>query len=140
MDEDTQEDTAPLLLPCPLAGREEGSAFAGRFKGSLGREVFMRVRALLVLCMFFILACGASQIEITATPQENAWYACKLFIEQQLDIPSTDAQDYVPSRVTTLPDDQFRVEVYYADYGATYICELERLSNGDTKLLSLNSK
>jgi len=87
------------------------------------------------------IACGSSSsVEPTATPQELAWTACTVFVKQQLDIPTGDAQRYTPSGVTTLADGRFMVEVYYANQGSTYRCELVRHPNGNTELLSLDVK
>jgi hypothetical protein len=91
--------------------------------------------------VLFILACGSSSnSEPTSTPQQSAWYACTTFIQQQLDVSARDAQDYTSSGVETLANNQFRVQVFYAEQNSIFLCELERHSNGDMELLSLSVK
>lgn len=100
----------------------------------------------IILALFILLivslACGqSSQSSPTATPKENAWYACKLMIEKELKIPSRDAQNYNPGSVTALGNDQYRVEVYYAKYSDTYQCTVvHNISDGNWQLLELNVK
>ena len=97
----------------------------------------------LFLIVFILSACGGGPKVAptpTTTPQERAWYACTSFIQQQLDLSILDAQDYTPSGVTTSGGDQYTVEVFYADQGDTYRCELARHANGDWQLLSLEVK
>jgi hypothetical protein len=93
--------------------------------------------SMIAICVVMLSACGSSTPIPTATPEEGAWYSCTLFIQQQVGLSTNDAQRYTPSRVTTLADDQYRVEVFYADQGDTYRCELLRHTNGDMELLSL---
>ncbi|MBV6396887.1 MAG: hypothetical protein HFACDABA_02489 [Anaerolineales bacterium] len=76
----------------------------------------------------------------TSTPQESAWYACTLFVERQLGVSTSKAQRYTPSGVTTAAANQYIVEVYYAELGDIYRCELLRHTNGDMELLSLKVK
>jgi len=99
----------------------------------------------LFLIVFLLSACGGSGVPTavptpTSTPQEKAWYACTAFIDRQLGLSFLDAQDYTPSGVTTSGSDQYTVEVFYADQGDTYRCELSRHANGDWQLLSLEVK
>jgi hypothetical protein len=102
------------------------------------------IRTLLSLLVLLIvsLACGqSSQTSPTATPNESAWYACTLFVEKELKIPSRDAQNYNPGGVTALGNDQYKVEVYYAKYSDTYQCTvLHNSSDGNWQLLELNVK
>ena len=101
----------------------------------------MRKLLLLALFVSMLLACGGtSKADPTATPQENAWYACTLFIQQQLGLSMGDAQRYNPSGVTTLEAEHYKIEVYYAKQGNTYRCELIHHSNGDMELVSLEAK
>lgn len=76
----------------------------------------------------------------TSTPQESAWYACTLFVKSQLGISANKAQRYTSSGVTTAAANQYIVEVYYAELGDIYRCELLRHANGDMELLSLKVK
>jgi hypothetical protein len=76
----------------------------------------------------------------TFTPQENAWTACTLFIQQELGVDTGDAQRYAPERVETLSGNQFVVDIYYASVGETYRCELQRRANGDMQLLGLEQR
>jgi hypothetical protein len=76
----------------------------------------------------------------TASIQQSAWTACTLFIERQLDISYLDAQSYTASSLTTLPDNQYIVEVFYADLAKTYRCQLFHRPDGNWELLKLEEK
>lgn len=76
----------------------------------------------------------------TSTPQESAWYACTLFIEQQLGADTSDAQRYTSSGVVDQGGGQYQVTIYYANTATSYQCDLARHSNGDMELLSLKVK
>jgi hypothetical protein len=92
------------------------------------------------------LACGGSGStsaaipKATSSPEQSAWYACTLFVDDQLDIPFTDAQKYNASRVVALGNSQYQVTVFYAKLDNTYQCVVLRRSSGDFELLSLKSK
>lgn len=93
---------------------------------------------LLLVLILASLACGGTASPTpTSTPQESAWTACTLFIERQLEIPFTDAQDYSPAGVTDLGGGGYRVEVYYASTGDTYRCDLLKRTDGDWQLEGL---
>lgn len=88
-----------------------------------------------------VIACGGSSTPVpTGTPEEKAWYACTYFIQQQLGLSTRDAQRYTASGVKTLEENHYQVEVYYAQQGDTYRCELSRHENGDMQLLGLETR
>ena len=94
----------------------------------------------LLLIVLILSACGEPPTpEPTVSPQESAWFACTTFIQQQLDISPSDAQDYSGSGVTT-SGDQYTVEVFYADLASSYRCELLHHANGNWELQSLEVK
>jgi len=103
---------------------------------------FLKCLFSIVLLATIVFACSTTPAEPTPTvsPQENAWYACKLFIENQLGIPSTDSQRYTPSGVTATENNQFKVKVYYAKLDKTYQCELLNRADGNWQLLSLEAQ
>jgi tetratricopeptide (TPR) repeat protein len=73
----------------------------------------------------------------TRTPEESAWYACTLFIEQQLKVSVIDAQRYNPDGVIRLDNGQYRVDVNYAKSSVTYTCLIVDHSGGRWELISL---
>lgn len=77
---------------------------------------------------------------VPADSREDAWMACKMFIDQQLGIPTGDAQKYNSSNVTPLAGDKFKVKIFYAKWDDTYLCDLLHRSNGDWQLLDLSVK
>ena len=101
-----------------------------------------KIRAQLFLLLFILLlpACSVSTPVPTATIEQSAWTACTLFIERQLDISYLDAQNYTASSLITLADDQYIVEVFYADLGEIYRCQLLRRTDGTWELLKLEEK
>lgn len=102
----------------------------------------MKYKLLLFASLFIVLsACGEPPTpKPTTAPQESAWYACTTFVQQQLGVSLLDAQDYTSGGVTVLGNDQYSVEVFYADQGSSYRCELSRHVNGDWELLGLEAK
>ena len=92
------------------------------------------------LLAMVLSACGTSTPEPTVTPQESSWYACTTFVQQQVGVSASDAQRYTSSGVTTLANNEFIVEVFYASLGSSYRCGLLRHSNGDWELQSLDVK
>jgi hypothetical protein len=83
-----------------------------------------------------LVACGGGTR--TSSVEENAWTACTLFVEKQYGLSFLDAEDYRESGVLHLSGEQFLVRVWYADQGNQYECMVERRSNGDFLLLSLD--
>jgi len=77
---------------------------------------------------------------VPADSREDAWMACKMFIDQQLGIPTGDAQKYTSSNVTPLAGDKFKVKIFYAKWDDTYLCDLLHHPNGDWQLLDLSVK
>ena len=75
----------------------------------------------------------------TRTPEENAWYACTVFIENQLKVSILDAQRYEASGVILLDNAQYRVDVTYAKLATTYTCILADHSGGNWELMSLGA-
>ncbi len=94
---------------------------------------------LLAILGLMAIACTSSggNTAPTAMPQENSWYACTQFIQQQLGISSLEAQRYNPDGVKTLADNQFEVTVYYAKLGTFYRCGILYRSDGNWQLISL---
>ncbi len=104
-----------------------------------------------VLGVFFLLAiCGVSYglaigavktIGPVATPtrttEENAWYACTLFVEKQLKVAAFDAQRYNSSGVILLDNSKYRVDVDYAKLTTTFTCFLQDHTNGNWELINL---
>lgn len=105
------------------------------------------ILAIVGICFFVFLLSqcsahggGNALPTATASPQENAWYACTLFVEKQLSISSSDAQRYNPSGVTLLTGNQYQVEVYYAKYTSFYQCVISHRPDGNWELISLKVK
>ena len=73
----------------------------------------------------------------TRTPEENAWYACTLFIENQLKVSVLDAQGFTASGIILLDNGQYRVDIRYAKLATTYTCILLDHSGGNWELMSL---
>ena len=104
-----------------------------------------------VLGVFFLLAiCGVSYglaigavktIGPVATPtrttEENAWYACTLFVEKQLKVAAFDAQRYNSSGVILLDNSKYRVDVDYAKLTTTFTCFLQDHADGNWELINL---
>lgn len=100
----------------------------------------MANRLFLLLFILLLPACSASTPVPTASIQQSAWTACTLFIERQLDISYLDERSYTASNLTTLADDQYMVEVFYADLAEAYRCQLFRRPDGTWELLKLEEK
>lgn len=96
----------------------------------------------LLFLVVILSACSSTTIPATptSTPQESAWTACTLFVERQLGIPFTDAQEYNPAGVTDLGGGGYQVEVFYAGTGDTYRCELLKRTDGDWQLEGLEAR
>ncbi len=73
----------------------------------------------------------------TRTPEENAWYACTLFIENQLKTSAFDAESYNSNGVLLLENGQYRVDVSYAKLAITYTCILLDHTDGKWELINL---
>lgn len=73
----------------------------------------------------------------TRSPEENAWYACTVFIEKQLKVSMIDAQSYNLSGVTLLDNGQYRVDIAYAKLATTYTCIVLDRTGGNWELISL---
>lgn len=91
-----------------------------------------------VIWIFPKLNPGTSGTTPTLTPSEGAWSSCTMFIEKQLGLSIMDAQRYNPGGVTISTENVFIVNVYYAKNTTNYRCDIQRLSNGDWKLLGLS--
>lgn len=103
------------------------------------------VMAGVISCIFLFWAfsqlnTSSSNTKPTSTPQESAWTACAYFVQKQVGVSMQDAQRYTPSGVTKLADNKYKVQIYYADQGSFYMCELLRHSNDDMELISLSVK
>jgi tetratricopeptide (TPR) repeat protein len=112
-------------------------------KGSLvlASKAGLLVLAIIVICisLWAVIQIGSksSPAKPTSTPEEMAFSACTQFIEKQLGVSYFDAQDYSPSRVTTLNNGQFQVKVYYAKLSDTYQCTILHRTDGNWQLLNL---
>lgn len=82
---------------------------------------------------------STSTPEPTRAPEENAWYACVLFIEREYKLSTFDAQRYNPDGVIKTGDN-FLVDVYYATNDVTYSCYLTHETSGDWRLIELSKK
>ncbi|MCC6690206.1 MAG: hypothetical protein IT235_01610 [Bacteroidia bacterium] len=132
-------DLSPSVTsPQPVVPKPEKAQ--PKKKNTVG--LFVVAIAVICICLWAVAQIGskASPATPTSTPQRSAWVACTLFIEKQLGVSTSKAQRYTPSGVTTTAPDQYIVEVYYAELGDIYRCELLRHSNGDMELLSLKVK
>jgi hypothetical protein len=102
--------------------------------------VIVLVAAIICIAAYYFLFSARKSTLPPATPQENAWYACTVFIEKQLKVSASDAQRYNPAGVTTQANNQYLVAVYYAKQKTTYECEISIDSTENYHLLSLNIK
>lgn len=73
----------------------------------------------------------------TRTPEESAWYACTLFVENQLKTSAFDAESYNSNDVLLLENGQYRVDVSYAKLAITYTCILLDHTDGKWELINL---
>jgi hypothetical protein len=101
------------------------------------------VVALIIICgLIYSLVVGSGKkigpvATPTRTPEENAWYACTLFIEKQLKVSVIDAQRYNSGGVILLDNGQYRVDVDYAKLTTTYTCVVLDRTGGSWELISL---
>jgi hypothetical protein len=97
-----------------------------------------KVLIVLVVLAVAVIACGGGSSEPAATssPESRAWTACTMFVHTQLGISTSEAQRYATSQVSR-SGDTFTVDVYYANVGTQYRCQILRHQNGDMELLSL---
>lgn len=93
---------------------------------------------ILIVLVGLIVVFNKPKKSIASSPEQNAWTACTLFVEKQMNISSFDAQRYSPSQVTTQGQNFYTVEVHYASQNATYRCGLQRHDNGNWELHSLD--
>ena len=96
-----------------------------------------RIAFAALLVILVSVACGSTTPKPTTTPQEDAWYACTMFVERQLRVSSRDAQRYNSAGVKDLSSGQYEVTVYYAQQAKLYKCGLLHRANGDWQLLFL---
>jgi len=73
----------------------------------------------------------------TRSPEENAWYACTLFVEKQLKVAAFDAQSYNSDGVALLDMGKYRVDIHYAKLTTTYTCIVSDRTGGKWELISL---
>jgi len=130
--------TAPITSPQMAV--QQKSIEQPKKQSSAGVAILIVVVLCIVILALTQLKGKSSSPTPTSTPQESAWYACTLFVEKQLGASTSKAQRYTASGVTVAAPDQYIVEVYYAELGDIYRCELLRHSNGDMELLSLKVK
>ena len=133
-------------LPAPVASPQPLVAPANRQPRNtsfLAIIIFLAVAAFLLLFIATQLG-GKSSNEAeptpTPTPAERSWYACTAFVREQTGLSPSDAQRYIPAGVTLLADNQFRVVVYYAKQGSTYLCDVLLGPDGSWQLLDLKGK
>jgi hypothetical protein len=99
--------------------------------------------AMIIICglTYGLMIVAQKNIGPTATPtrttEENAWYACTLFIENQLKVSRIDSQNYNSEGVILLDNGQYRVDVDYAKLMTTYTCILLDRTGGSWELISL---
>ena len=110
---------------------------------------FLAVIIFLVAAAFLLLfittqlggkSSNAAEPTSTLTPAERSWYACTTFVQKQAGPSPSDAQKYIPAGVTLLGDNQYRVVVYYAKQGSTYLCDVLLGPDGNWQLLDLKGK
>ncbi len=94
---------------------------------------------ILVLLAFSLAACGGPQGS-SGTATERAWSACEMFVEKAYDIPFLDAPRFTGQGVTHPAENEFTVEVFYPKHSTTFVCSIQRLANGNWKLLSLDQQ
>jgi hypothetical protein len=99
------------------------------------------------LCAFIVILSrcsggggGGGQPTATTSPAESAWTACTMFVNQQVGLSTSDAQEYNPGGVTLLAGNQYQVVVYYAKYTSFYQCSIDHLANGNWQLADLKVK
>ena len=73
----------------------------------------------------------------TKTTEENAWYACTLFIEKQLKVSIIDSQKFNSNGVVLLDNGQYRVDVEYAKLMTIYTCTVLDRTGGSWELIKL---
>lgn len=115
------------------------------------RHLFVKTRQIIAFLLGAILITGCIAMLVivfrlgpntfkafpTYTPQEEAWYSCTQYIDQQVGLYARNAPPYSPDSVTNIAESQYRVDIFYATQGQVYRCELLRHSNGGMELLKL---
>lgn len=128
-------DLIPKTAP-PVAPVEEQPK-----KQSASTLIGVVVIALIIIFAISRLSSKSSSSAVaTSTPQQSAWYACTLFIEQQLGEDTGNAQRYTSSGVVDQGGSKYQVTIFYASTATSYQCGLLRHPNGDMELLSLKAK
>ena len=75
-----------------------------------------------------------------ASPSQNAWTACTMFIARQIGISANGAQAYDPSIVRLLSDGSYQVDLAYEKNNIAYTCTTKTLPDGTWQLLGLKVK
>ena len=109
--------------------------------------IYGRSRAFYIIAIIVIglLIYAASQLpekttSYTASPRENAWAACTMFVEKQQGVSASEAEKYYPLGVTLLGEDRYQVDVHYAKLNTFYRCELKNTPDGNWQLISVKAK
>jgi len=115
-------------------------------KAGIGKKLIttiISIIAMILICglTYALMIFAQKNIGPTPTPtrttEENAWYACTLFIENQLKVSRIDSQNYNSEGVILLDNGQYRVDVNYAKLTTTYTCILLDRTGGSWELISL---
>ncbi len=143
------EETRLASTRCSYCGREineQKSAppqKAARKKNNRIITVLGILIAILVCGFIYNLTLQAGLLATRPTPtrssEENAWYACTRFVQEQMEAAMIDAQNYTPSGVILLDNGQYRVDVRYAKLSTTYTCILRDRAGGRWELISLGA-
>ena len=104
--------------------------------------ILLIIIASFVIYLFTKLSSGgvSRNSSPTATIEESAWYACKLFIQEMYNINYLEAERYNPAKVTHLDtlNYQFEVGVYYPKIPIGYTCIVEHQIQGKWALISVD--
>ncbi len=93
----------------------------------------------LVMLGVLLSACSANPSGASGQAAKASWDQCTGFIQSKLGIASTEAPGYNASSVSSLPQGQFVVTLYYDKTSTLYRCDMKQGSDGSWKLTKLDS-
>ena len=106
-----------------------------------GLNPWVYVVVALVICLgiFAVVQWPVWSATIFATPQQNAWTACTMFVQNQVGISANAAESFNPAKVKPLTQSDYQVDVYYTKMNITYSCATQLLPDGKWQLTSLKA-